>query len=98
MVVLWVLAGAVWGLLAMLTLHWTVDHLQPQAPSRALMLLGGGLLLRLLLAGGVLLAAVRQSILAAGLALAGMLLARSVLLVLFTRRRWASSAPVVRLG
>jgi hypothetical protein len=89
MIALWLLAGAAWGSVAMLSLRWTVERLRPQASGQALLIMGGGVLLRLAIAAGVLLAALRHSILYAGLALVGMLMARSVLLLATLRRQAA---------
>lgn len=90
---LWFLAGIAWGALATLTLRWTIGRLDHQAARGVLVLLGLGTLLRLLLAAGVLYAAVRQSILAAGLALTGMLVTRWALLLVWTRREQTETRP-----
>jgi hypothetical protein len=98
MIAVWLLAGAAWGAVAMLTLRWTVDRVQPRATGRALLLLGGGFVLRLAIAALVLLAALRQSIIAAALALAGMLVTRSVWLLIAMRRDSASDSAALGEG
>lgn len=80
---LWFALGALWGVLGTLALRWSVARVQPESPGRALPLVVGGSLLRLGLVALLLLAALRQGIVPALLLLVGMLLTRSILLLVW---------------
>ena len=85
---LWLLAGAVVGLVGMFSLQWTVGRLRAQAPVAGIALTMGGMLLRLAAAGGLLWLALRRAgLVAAGAALAGLLLTRWIMIWQLNRAR-----------
>jgi hypothetical protein len=87
MIALWFLAGAGLGAVAGLSQHWTVEHLDREAPGRVLPLVLGGMLIRVALAGVLLFGAIQFGIWPALAALAGLLVARTVMLIMASRGR-----------
>jgi len=81
------------------TLRWTVARVQPESLGRTLSLVVAGSVLRLVLAALLLLAALKQGIMPALLLLLGMLLTRSILMLVW-RRPWtdSSTSPSTGLG
>jgi hypothetical protein len=86
-IVVWFLAGVGLGAIAGLSQHWTVEYVDPEAPGRVLPLVLGGMLIRVGLAGVLLFGAIQSGIWSALAALAGLLLARTALLVVAGRGR-----------
>ena len=76
MLVVWLFAGGLVGLLSAVSLRWTVARLHPGASWRAVILTAGGALLRWCLAAGLLIAALQRGIAPTLLAFAGLWLTR----------------------
>jgi hypothetical protein len=91
-IVVWFLAGVGLGALAGLSQHWTVEHVEPETPGRVLPLVLGGMVIRVALAGVLLFGAIQSGIWSALAALAGLLLARTALLIVAGRGRGAPVA------
>lgn len=72
----WLFTGGAVGVLNGLTLWWTVAHLRPDAPGRAVAWTLGGAMLRWGLAAGLLITALQRGIGPGLLAFAGLWLAR----------------------
>ncbi|MBK9121755.1 MAG: hypothetical protein IPM16_01350 [Chloroflexi bacterium] len=74
----WFIGGMFVGLFSVYSMHRTVDGLHPEMAERASVLLFAGMLLRLLLTATLLVAALQQSITAALIAFAAVILTRWV--------------------
>ena len=79
--ILWLLLGAVFGILSMLSQWWTVNRLHPLAPPNTVAWIVGGAALRWVLVAGLLFAALQHGIVPALWAFTGLWLARTVVLV-----------------
>lgn len=84
--VLWVIPGAVLGILSTLSQWWTVAHLHPNAPLQSVTGIIGGTIIRLVLTGGLLVVALQQGVVAGLAAFAGWWLARTIMLRFLTAR------------